>query len=330
MSANHGQQVEDLNRALREKDEEIERLREALGQTTRVKDALSADVAREGNRALAAEAKVALVEAQNDTLTKIVEYALHLRMYGERAPGGNETWSEWDSMAEGALRAALADAPAERPHPKCHDDRCAGMPPCLSCDEQGNGPWVADAPAEQGIDTQTSEERPDGSSACHCRGRSGVHSWEPGGHCPRNAPVDAPTEQRTETFTGLVLRSDLLGVWSGWLTPVFEPRRYRTWFFVAAMPEGQRTRDVSTESSSVTWLPAIGAVEAVEAAEMLMLPPTYLTCLEIAQHDTPQHVLEAAADRRVEMFTPQVVGEGEDAKLTMPEGMLPLVESRRG
>ena len=55
---------------------------------------------------------------------------------------------------------------------------------------------------------------------------------------------------------GLVLRSDLLGVWAGWLTPIFEPRRYRTWFFVAELPEGQRTRDVSTESSSVTWLSA--------------------------------------------------------------------------
>ena len=54
---------------------------------------------------------------------------------------------------------------------------------------------------------------------------------------------------------GLVLRSDLLGAWAGWLTPVFEPRRYRTWFFVADLPEGQRTRDVSTESSEVTWLP---------------------------------------------------------------------------
>ena len=45
---------------------------------------------------------------------------------------------------------------------------------------------------------------------------------------------------------GLVLRTDLLGAWAGWLTPVFEPKRYRTWFFVAALPEGQRTRDVST------------------------------------------------------------------------------------
>ena len=41
---------------------------------------------------------------------------------------------------------------------------------------------------------------------------------------------------------GLVLRADLLGAWSGWLTPEFEPRRYRTWFFVAELPAGQRTR----------------------------------------------------------------------------------------
>ncbi|WP_341350983.1 hypothetical protein [Nocardioides convexus] len=37
---------------------------------------------------------------------------------------------------------------------------------------------------------------------------------------------------------GLVLRTDLLGIWSGWLTPVFEPKRYRTWFFVAQAARG--------------------------------------------------------------------------------------------
>ncbi len=58
------------------------------------------------------------------------------------------------------------------------------------------------------------------------------------------------------TRRGLVLRTDLLGVWAAWTTPVFEPKRYRTWFFVALLPEGQRTRDVSSESSEVTWLPA--------------------------------------------------------------------------
>jgi len=128
---------------------------------------------------------------------------------------------------------------------------------------------------------------------------------------------------------GLVLRSDLLGAWSGWLTPVFEPRRYRTWFFVASMPEGQRTRDVSTESSAVHWMPAAAAVDSVDAAEILMLPPTYLTCLEVAQYAGPGDVLAAAAGRRVEMFTPEVEGDGGEATLSMPEGLKSLVESRR-
>lgn len=127
---------------------------------------------------------------------------------------------------------------------------------------------------------------------------------------------------------GLVLRSDLLGVWTGWLTPAFEPRRYRTWFFVASLPVGQRTRDVSTESSEVTWLPASGAVEAVEAGDMFMLPPTYLTCLEVAQHADPGAVLDASEERSVDMFTPEVVGSGDEATLSIPPSLRALVEAR--
>jgi 8-oxo-dGTP pyrophosphatase MutT (NUDIX family) len=127
---------------------------------------------------------------------------------------------------------------------------------------------------------------------------------------------------------GLVLRTDLLGVWSGWLTPVFEPRRYRTWFFVAALPEGQVTRDVSTESSSVTWLPALSAVSAVEGGEMFMLPPTYLTCLDVGQFADPAEVLEESTGREVDMFTPEVVPSGDEFVLSMPERYTALVASR--
>jgi len=127
---------------------------------------------------------------------------------------------------------------------------------------------------------------------------------------------------------GLVLRTDLLGVWSAWCTPEFEPRRFRTWFFVAVLPRGQRTRDVSTESASVTWLPASGACDAVDAGELGMMPPTYLTCLEVAQHASPDAVLTAAEGRVVEMFTPAVEGEGGAATLSMPERLWPLVAAR--
>ncbi len=128
---------------------------------------------------------------------------------------------------------------------------------------------------------------------------------------------------------GLVLRSDLLGVWSGWCTPVFEPRRFRTWFFVAALPDGQRTRDVSTESSSVTWMGAGAACDAVDAGELGMMPPTYLTCLEVAQHPTPAEVLAMAPGRVVEMFTPTVEGTGADATLSVPPWLADVLEARR-
>jgi 8-oxo-dGTP pyrophosphatase MutT (NUDIX family) len=126
----------------------------------------------------------------------------------------------------------------------------------------------------------------------------------------------------------LVLRTDLLGAWSGWLTPVFEPRRYRTWFFVARLPEGQVTRDVSSESSSVTWAGAMDAVEQVERQEMLMMPPTWLTCLDVAQHADPDAVLAEARTRRVEMYTPEVVPDGEGFILSTPPFYAALMASR--
>lgn len=127
---------------------------------------------------------------------------------------------------------------------------------------------------------------------------------------------------------GLVLRSDLLVPWSAWLTPIFEPRRYRTWFFAAALPEGQRTRDVSSESSSVAWASAEEVVGQVESKQMMMLPPTYLTSLQVAQFESPSAVLEAARDRHVQMFMPEVVSDGDEFVLSRPAWALELLESR--
>lgn len=139
----------------------------------------------------------------------------------------------------------------------------------------------------------------------------------------REASLTAFLEDRS-----LVLRTDLLGAWSGWLTPVFEPRRYRTWFFVARLPEGQVTRDVSSESSSVMWSGAMDAVSLVERQEILMLPPTWLTCLEVGQYADPSAVLAEAGGRTVEMFMPEVVADGDDFILSTPPAYAALMASR--
>jgi 8-oxo-dGTP pyrophosphatase MutT (NUDIX family) len=128
---------------------------------------------------------------------------------------------------------------------------------------------------------------------------------------------------------GLVLRTDLLGVWDAWLTPIFEPKRFRTWFFVALLPAGQVTRDVSRESSSVAWIPARVAAEQADAGELALMPPTYLTSMEVGEHASPEEVLSVAGSRSVEIFCPSVEALDEGWTLSMPDRLRPLVAARR-
>jgi 8-oxo-dGTP pyrophosphatase MutT (NUDIX family) len=123
---------------------------------------------------------------------------------------------------------------------------------------------------------------------------------------------------------GLKLRTDLLRVWGSWVTPVFEPRRYRTWFFVAELPPGQRTRDVSSESQDVAWLSVREAITAADELQMLMLPPQYCTCLELFDCATPADALAAAAGRTQETVQPRAVIDGDDAFLEIPQRLVDL------
>ena len=96
---------------------------------------------------------------------------------------------------------------------------------------------------------------------------------------------------------GLTLRSDLLLPWTRWITPEFEPRRFDTYFFVALLPEGQRTRDVSGEADHTLWLRPADALARAEAGELTMLPPTMVTLGEMAAAGDLAGVARAAAER---------------------------------
>ncbi|MFF0462931.1 NUDIX hydrolase [Streptomyces mexicanus] len=96
---------------------------------------------------------------------------------------------------------------------------------------------------------------------------------------------------------GLVLRSDLLGAWARWITPEFEPRRYDTWFFVAALPEGQRTRNASSEADRTVWIRPEEAAAGYDKGELLMMPPTIATLRTLAAYGTAAQALAAAPGR---------------------------------
>jgi hypothetical protein len=46
-----------------------------------------------------------VLAAREQEAVRLVEEAIHLRMHGERAPGGTENWRDWERAAEVFMRS---------------------------------------------------------------------------------------------------------------------------------------------------------------------------------------------------------------------------------
>jgi 8-oxo-dGTP pyrophosphatase MutT (NUDIX family) len=117
---------------------------------------------------------------------------------------------------------------------------------------------------------------------------------------------------------GLLVRTDLLGLWAHWITPEFEERRYDTRFFLAALPSGQLTQDVSGEADEVCWLAPGDAVARLQRGEIRMLPPTAVTLAELARYRSIADVLAAVPGRDVRPITPAAVVTAAEVRLVLP------------
>lgn len=97
--------------------------------------------------------------------------------------------------------------------------------------------------------------------------------------------------------TGVGVAPVDLHPWARWITPEFEPRRYDTHFFVAALPDGQETADISGEADRTEWVRPREALRRFEAGEIMMLPPTSVALAELTRYDSVSAVLVAATGR---------------------------------
>jgi 8-oxo-dGTP pyrophosphatase MutT (NUDIX family) len=110
---------------------------------------------------------------------------------------------------------------------------------------------------------------------------------------------------------GVRLDAGRLRYWAWWVTPVEEPRRYDTRFFVAGLPADAAVTAHVAEAERERWLPP---GEAAADLDLPMLPPTRYTLRDLAAFGSVEAALAAASDRRVEPILPVLRG----ADLIMP------------
>jgi len=108
----------------------------------------------------------------------------------------------------------------------------------------------------------------------------------------------------------LVLRADLLRPWANWVTPEAErTRRYDTYFFVGALPDGQRADGENTESDRADWTTPQAAIDDFAVGRTFLLPPTWTQLDSLTGHSV-RDVL--AVDRQIVPVQPDLAKKGDN------------------
>ena len=109
-------------------------------------------------------------------------------------------------------------------------------------------------------------------------GRSG-----PGRPDPDEDPRRACAVRETTEETGVALAAADLLPWAHWITPILQPIRYDTYFFLAALPPGQEAGDLSSETERAAWTAPARPSRRTGDGVLAMMPPTLSILLELAE-----------------------------------------------
>ncbi len=108
-----------------------------------------------------------------------------------------------------------------------------------------------------------------------------------------------------------------VGIFAHWLTPEGSPRRYDTWFLIAAAPDDQEGRHDDNEVVHSEWMRPGEALQRCREKEIDLIFPTLRTLMAIARFSSSARlmatVLEAQRDD-----VPLVVSEGSGERIWLP------------
>lgn len=114
----------------------------------------------------------------------------------------------------------------------------------------------------------------------------------------------AVREVREET--ALSLQENALELVSCWSPPPTVPRRFRTWFYYAAAPDGEIALSPQ-ESVDHRWIRPADALAAQAVGTLALVPPTWVTLHALVHERTVAAALERAAHGETDVFNTRLL-----------------------
>jgi 8-oxo-dGTP pyrophosphatase MutT (NUDIX family) len=125
----------------------------------------------------------------------------------------------------------------------------------------------------------------------------------------------------------LVLDLGALAMWSWWVTPDGQHKRFDTRFLVAALPAGQRATSDEVETTSLRWISPHEALAAHARDEVMVIYPTRRNLRDLAVFADTESLLRAAHAGEVDQrrIQPSVVRVDGTVMVQHPDGDDPEV-----
>jgi 8-oxo-dGTP pyrophosphatase MutT (NUDIX family) len=116
----------------------------------------------------------------------------------------------------------------------------------------------------------------------------------------------------------LELACDLLVPFAHWITPVFMPKRFDTWFFLVAAPADQVALHDGHESVDSVWITPAEAEAARAAGRRTIIFPTLLNVRKLGRAQTVADAVANARSRPIVTVLPRVEQRGETPTMVLP------------
>jgi 8-oxo-dGTP pyrophosphatase MutT (NUDIX family) len=116
----------------------------------------------------------------------------------------------------------------------------------------------------------------------------------------------------------LVLALDLLVPYAHWITPVKLPKRFETWFFLAAAPPEHVGMHDGKESTDSIWLSPREALEGGASGRFTLPFPTTRNLIKLGKQPSVAAALDDARQTPVVTVMPEMTKIGDKLQLRIP------------
>jgi len=118
----------------------------------------------------------------------------------------------------------------------------------------------------------------------------------------------------------LEIATDLMTPFAHWITPVFAPKRFDTWFYLAEAPEDQLALHDGSESVESVWIDPQQAIDEAAAGKRTLVHATTKNLELLAEGGTVTGALSQASERKIVTVQPWVEQRDGKRYLHIPEG----------